>query len=316
MKRLIEIVPLLWQIPLSVMSFLFFHLMRNIIQKGAYISLKIGFISVKGEGLGWMGISEILKKPIALPYLMVTGPRWNCHAVIGTLGPFHVKSFIEIQVEKAQKSAKQWTLIIYDRVYQTNSFLSSRNMTSGKVWEKVSLKPGRYGIALRYYDPEGEWVTFPAVKIDGMESVPSRSMRDEMEHYQTFLRKIQNRHGFFYYGLHYYVYHLLCWKKWLPESFVSKEYLPVGNPETSFYYGSMKKGDILEICFDKGLLDKANIYFAFDNRCSFPVFWETITQSRYHTGPVPCDGFYLIRVHSKCEKEADTLSDRVSCKIY
>ena len=50
----------------------------------------------KGEKLAWVTMSELLKSPMGIPYLMVTGPRWNCHAVIGGVGPLQVQSLIEI----------------------------------------------------------------------------------------------------------------------------------------------------------------------------------------------------------------------------
>jgi hypothetical protein len=267
-----------------------------------------------GDSLKWLGFSEVVKIPMALPYIMVTGPRWNCHAVIGAVGPFVVRSSIDIHVETAQKSAKQWTLVIYGESYQTETFLTSRTTPKGKLWQKVNLKNGQYNIGLRYYNC-GDEVEFPAVKIDSVDRVSFCSVANEMQQYEAFLRQIQNRRRIFYYCLHYYVYHLIRWKKWLPESFVQREYLPVGNPETSFYYGSLRKGDILQVDFDKGIFDEASVYIAFYNICSFPVSWQRITQTGNFSSRFPCDGHYLIRILSKGEDKTGVSSKKVHCRI-
>ena len=298
MKKIITLISLLWQVPLFVLSFFFYRLMRLGIQKGANKDIKRRFKG--GESLKWLGFSEILKQPMALPFIMVTGPRWNCHAVIGILGPFNLQSTIDIQVETAQKSAQQWTIIIYSwkNKKQTVTFLSSATTTNGELERQINLAPGQYSIGLRYYNCQEE-VAFPAVTIDGKQRVTSCSMKTESKQYQSFLRQIQNHRGIFFYGLHYYIFHLLGWQRCFPKSFVRKEYLPVGNPETSFYYGRIRKGDILQVDFDEGLINTASIYITFYNLCSFPVFWEDIIRIGYQSKPIPCDGHYLIRVHGR-----------------
>lgn len=296
MRQLTMIMALLWQVPLSILSFSFYRIMRFRLRKGAKKEIKKRL--KRGEPLRWLGLSEVLKHPLVLPYVMVTGPRWNCHAVLGQVGPFNVQSGIDIQMEIAQKSAKQFMFIFYREDYQTEIFISSLAISKGKPWQKIDLPAGQYRIILRYYECQDQ-VGFPPIKIDGIDRIAYRSMDNEGEQYKAYLRKIQNHRGFFYYCLHYYIFNLLRWRKWLPESFVKREYLPVGNPETSFYYGSLRKGDIIQVNFDSDLLNDINVYITFYNLCSFPVFWENINNAGYHSRRVPCDGCYLIRVNGK-----------------
>ena len=312
MCKIMESISLIWQLPLSVLSFIFYrfirYCLRKVVNKAVKCRLK------RGDSIQWLGLSEVSKQPMGLAYIMVTGPRWNCHALIGILGPLYVKSNIDIQIETAHRSSKQWTLVIYNIYHQTVAFIGSMNTTREILWHKINLEEGQYSIGLRYYDCEHD-AGFPAVKIDGLEDVAFRSMEDEMNQYQKFLTQIKNYHGFFYYCLHYYVFHLLRWKKWFPESFVKREFLPVGNPETSFNYGCLRKGDTLRVDFEKDLLENAHIYVAYNNTCSFPVFWGRINQADYCSKPVPCDGFYLIRVLHKTEVKSDIPSNKIHCKI-
>ncbi len=298
MNRAMATFGLLWTVPLSLLSFAFFRFIRSRIRKAAakFVQKKME----RNEQVEWIALSEFLAQPMALPYQMVSGPRWNCHAVIGVVGPLDVKSKVSIKVDQAQKSAKQWTIVFYEPSLATRTFISSAEVSGSESWQDISLEPGRYSLALRYYN-SGDKVSFPAIKVDGENKVDERCVDQEYENYQSFLKKIQNSNKFFYRALHYYVYNLVYWEKWLSKSFVKNEFLPVGNPETIFHYGALQRGQKIQVHFDSKLLEEAHIYIAYDNLASFPVFWEEITSSGYESVAVPCKGYYLIRMHYKSQ---------------
>ncbi|GAX60234.1 hypothetical protein SCALIN_C07_0045 [Candidatus Scalindua japonica] len=308
-----ESICLVWRLPLSVLSFFFYRIVRFCLQK--VVRKEVRRRSSLGEPVHWLGLSEALKQPMGLVYIMVTGPRWNCSAVIGVLGgSLKVESSIDIQIEAANRSAKQWTLVIYNECHQTVAYVGSMNTAEGTEWQKVNLEEGLYSIGLRYYNCSHD-VKFPAVRVDNIERVSCRSMNNEMQEYQTYLKQIENKRGFFYYCLHYYMFHMLRWNKFFSASLVTSEFLPVGNPETLFEYGCLTKGNSLHVDFEADVLDRAYIYLAYYNTCSFPVFWIRIDQTGYLSQTVPCDGYYLIRVVYKNEVESATSSKKIQCKV-
>ena len=83
------------------------------------------FCSVnKKKASQWRVLSQkMIDAPLILPVLMTKGPRWNTHAVIGTLGPFKVAEAIAINVATANKSSGSWIAVVY-------SFPSYKTITS------------------------------------------------------------------------------------------------------------------------------------------------------------------------------------------
>ncbi len=312
MRQFRGILSLVWQVPLTTLSFLFYRVTR------CGIRCLVRFITkqknANNKDIRWVTVSEILMGRFGLPHAMVTGPRWNCHAVLGAAGPLKVRSSIEVDIETANQSAREWTLVIYDQHTETRSFLGSRDLKSDKKSKEIQVKPGIYVLLLRYYHCHEE-SRLPAIKVDGVEQVPARNNSDEWQAYQAVLEKYRNYRGWFYYALHYYVFNLLQWRSGLSASFVRKEFLPVGNPETHFLYGIARKGEHLAVDINPGLLDQVCVYITFDNKHSFPVFWEEITNEKYESQVVPCDGYYLIRVHQKENSDCQELHQQVRCNV-
>ena len=80
-------IDLLWELPLALLSFGFYRANRLLISR-----LYRRFQSRLGSrATRWRLLNRTtLAMPISLPVLMTTGPRWNTHALIGTLGPLNV----------------------------------------------------------------------------------------------------------------------------------------------------------------------------------------------------------------------------------
>ena len=92
---------------------------------------------------------------------------------------------------------------------------------------------------------------------------------------------------------------LLKLRKWLPEPFVRREYLPVGAPETHFFYDAMERGDRLTVHLAPPLVQHFDVYLTTYNRASFPLFWDRVTADGYVSQVMPSDGFYLFRIRPK-----------------
>jgi hypothetical protein len=84
----------------------------------------------------------------------------------------------------------------------------------------------------------------------------------------------------------------------LPPSFVRREYLPVGNPETAFRYGYLGRGQCVEITSSHGILEGYCLYLTIYNRSSFPVLWSEVRSLPYRSRPAEATCSYLLRLHA------------------
>ncbi|MEB3358630.1 MAG: DUF6208 family protein [Synechococcales bacterium] len=280
---------LLWEIPLAVLSFLFFKVMKAVIGV-----LYLAFLQLNpAKATQWRVLSaETLASPLSLPVLMTKGPRWNTHAIIGTAGPFPVSHTLALDGETIRASAASWTAAIYTYPgYRTVGTLGS---LSGQG-EQLTLLPGRYSVGLRYYNWR-DTVVMPSISVDGEERIPAQAVSPKVN---AFYGKLAERKSWFYQALHYYVYTLLKLRRWLPEGFVQREYLPVGAPETAFLYGAIAPGHTLRLHLQPPLLEQYDTYLTLYNRASLPLFWEQLRSPDYASPLLPNDGTYLLRIRPK-----------------
>jgi hypothetical protein len=227
---------------------------------------------------------------------MTKGPRWNTHAIIGTLGPFSVIKSIELDLQSANNSAKSWIAVVYSFPgYQTITSIESEKVNSDAQWYSVELKPGKYTLGLRYYN-WNEKVYLPALKVDKHELVSSVNVPKNINDFYANLIQAKN---WFYSCLHYYIFTILKFKNWLPESFVRSEYLPVGAPDTYFFYNYLEKGQALEINTEQAILNNYDLYFTLYDRSSLPLTWCRLEQEKYTVKEIKNNGYYLFRVRPK-----------------
>jgi Family of unknown function (DUF6208) len=237
-----------------------------------------------------------VSKPFNLLALMTSAPRWNTHALIALGGPLHVKHAISIGTATAAKSAEAWTIVVHaEPAHDIVASIGSLDVISEEPWRAIELPPGTYRLALRYYR-WSESAELPAVQIDDEPALgPLAVLAGNNDFYQD----LAGRSSFLYLFLHSYVCTLLRYRRWFPRSFVEREYLPAGNPQTTFHYGFLQAGTSLLIELDAGLLHTHDVYFTAYNRASFPVLWYPLTETRHTTPAALATGSYLIRVHAK-----------------
>lgn len=294
---------------IAVPSFLAFKLTKLVI--GLLYSIYLG--GNRKLACQWRSLSaDTLRSPLSLPVLMTKGPRWNTHAVIGTVGPFRVEQSLALDAEAIARSAGSWTAAIYSYpLYRTVANLGSLEQiqahasdadangshdgSSSSPWHSIELPPGRYSIGLRYYQC-ADSMSFPTVRVDGAELIPSQGVSARVN---DFYASLAQRSHWGYRFLHSYVFTVLTWRHWLPEEFVRREFLPVGAPETEFFYGAIHQGDRLSLSLAPPLVEQFDVYLTVYNRASFPLFWHKIERETYRSDPTPVDGFYLFRVRPK-----------------
>lgn len=285
-------VGLIVEIPLAISSFLFAKVNKFLIGNLYSFYLKIN----QKKANQWRVIdSQLVSSAINMGVLMTKAPRWNTHAIIGTLGPFVVENELSLEVASANNSAQSWFAIFYDFPnYNTVDTIASK-VENQEQWQSIKLKKGKYTIGLRYYN-YGEKLILPAVKIDGKEFTPTKEIPNDSN---GFYHSIINKRNWYFLAIHYYIYTVLKFRKYLPESFVKYEFLPVGAIDTKFYYDALDMGEILTIEVDQNTLDKYDIYVTVYDRCSLPVQWFTLKNLQEKTKPLHNKGYYLIRVRNQ-----------------
>ena len=118
----------------------------------------------------------------------------------------------------------------------------------------------------------------PAVLVDGQPGLALLEMPADLN---TFYADLARRRSVFYFLLHYYVWVLLRYAAYLPQKWVEREYLPVGNPGTHFLYGHVYKGDRISVEMDPELLGTHDVYLTVYSRASFPLMWTHIVTASY-----------------------------------
>ena len=286
---------LLWEIPLALLSFGFNKVMKLAIGNLFTVYLAIN----KKKASQWRVLSaKMIKAPLILPVLMTKGPRWNTHAVIGTLGPFKVAETIAIDLETANKSSRSWIAVVYSFPgYKTVTSVESEQMTSENSWHTIKLPAGKYSLGVRYYN-RADTINYPAIKVDDSPFVEPYNVPPDINSYYHNLIEAKN---WFYSSLHYYIYTILKLRNYLPESFVRREYLPVGAPATYFAYNYLDPQQSLEIATEPEIVEQFDIYFTLYDRSSLPLTWCVITEPKYVLPPQRTKGYFLLRIRPKPE---------------
>lgn len=241
-----------------------------------------------------------LREAFPLLVCMTTGPRWNTHAFAATVWPLQVQRTLKIHAATAAKSAASWTVVV--NAAPTNravASVGSVNFSGEDPWHTADLGPGMYRLILRYYNWH-DGAELPPVEVDGAPVVNATAVPADAN---DFFPELSKRNNFFYLCMHSYVCTLLRYRRFFSPSFVRREYLPVGNPETGFHYGHLQAGTRLNIELESGLLQTHDVYFTAYNRASFPILWYQLLESGHTSEPIRFNGTYLIRVHPKKETQ-------------
>jgi hypothetical protein len=281
------------EIFLTILSFIFNKVLKFII--GNVYTIYLIFNQKKAKQ--WRLIDrELVKSALNRAVLITKAPRWNTHAIIGTLGPFSVQKSLSIDLKSANDSTRSWIAIIYSFPgYKTITSLESTKITVDKDWQSIPLKTGKYHIGIRYYN-WSDSLSLPGIKVDGADFVNAQTISPNNNQFYHELIKYKN---WFYLWLHYYIYTILRFRKYLAESFLKKEYLPVGATDTKFFYDYLDKHQTLQIEVDEFSLANYDIYVTLYDRCSLPVTWFQMEELQQKTVPLDNKGYYLIRTRHK-----------------
>jgi hypothetical protein len=284
-----RVLRLAWVLPLSLLSFAFYRAVRLALRPVRMASLRR-----RREDAGQWRLNATGRdlRGVRLALMMTTGPRANPHAIIGVIDLLAVKRSISLDVAAASHAARSWSAVIYRLPRAaTVAAVGSSDAPFAGPWQTVPLPPGRYAIAMRYYHAQDP-VEFPAVRVDEAEQVLARAIPGAGRSFEA----VRDKRSLFYLFLHYYVFNALEYRAWLPRSFVEREFLPAGNPQTRFRFGSVREGQSIAFSLAPALLATHDVFFTLYNRHSFPVAWYPISAEQHTTRRCARDGFYLVRM--------------------
>jgi Family of unknown function (DUF6208) len=310
MLKLFRWLELLWEIPLSVVSFLFSRVLRTIMQSliGWYTRAD------RQKPPEWQLVSaQFLAKPVKLLWAM-TRARWNLHAIVAIVNPLSVQSRISLDAVAMSRSAQSWTVVVYALPsYRTITSIGSRTLEPDTQWATISLEPGTYLLGLRYYH-WADTIELPTVKVDDQVVVSAQTQAASPD-INAFYRDLGQRKNTLHSALNYYVFNLLRFKRWLPQSFVTDVFLPVPNPETRFYYGALYPGERVQIEADDALLATHDIYFSLYTRECFPADWYQVKTPKHISTASEHKLLYLMRVHRLSAEVGKPVDEQIKLQV-
>ncbi|KAH8095428.1 hypothetical protein JL720_2727 [Aureococcus anophagefferens] len=202
----------LLELPLCVLSYFYYCCMqRALLPIGA--KMRINLATDKWTDTLFLKLGQGKMEQKTIVGALLFGPRWNTHTNIVAYGNHMNRDTIG----KCGKLA-----------------------TGGDTFEfPVETKapyPTQFSLAIRSYLFDGtKEATLPKIWMDGelLNKEPSTFSKDKLA-FNYDLRKAQRAHHL---ALHFYIWPLLCFRRFFTEHFVRWQYLPVGNPETQWLYG-------------------------------------------------------------------------------
>jgi hypothetical protein len=240
------------------------------------------------------GTQMIAGNPLGffLPYMI--GPRWNCHALTASVGPLDVKKSLAIDPAPLAKAAS-WTLTVHDERFRVVATVSASRLDALRT---IDVPPGSYTLFLRYYAADGALMT-PVVFVDGELRLAGGALDGERSRNGELLAAIKDKDSLAYRLLQYHAFYAVKRQGRLPRAWVQSAFLPAGNPDTQFVFGSLRRGQRLKVGARPALREAALVFACIYNESSFPMAWTEITEEMTDLGPVARDGAYLVRIVSR-----------------
>ncbi|MEM9509449.1 MAG: DUF6208 family protein, partial [Cyanobacteria bacterium P01_E01_bin.35] len=211
---------------------------------------------------------------------------------------FRVAETIAIDLDTANKSSRSWIAVVYSFPgYRTVASVESEKVAPDSLWHTIKLPAGKYSLGVRYYN-RTETINYPAIKVDDRLFVEAYNVPQDINSYYDNLIEAKN---WFYSSLHYYIFTILKLRQYLPDSFVRREYLPVGAPATHFAYNYLDRHQSLQVEIESEIVEQFDIYFTLYDRSSLPLTWCIITATKHILPPQATQGYFLLRIRPKPE---------------
>ncbi|MEM6601959.1 MAG: DUF6208 family protein [Verrucomicrobiota bacterium] len=248
---------------------------------------------LRSTSLKWVSVAESMQEdPHFINFIRLIGPRWNCFALLGMVRPFKVNSRIAVDTSDLSEKSESWSLVIYDKKRRTVAHITSE--ASEEKPPIISLKKGTYGVSYRYYTSHQELIC-PTLTIDGGPQVRKAIFPEEKERYEQCLQTISKSRHPMYLLQQFYVFDWLKNRDAMDKRKVERAFLPVGDPNNVFDFGYLVKEECISLRMSPETLAGYQVYLAYYNELSLPLFWTRITEEAFSGVPIEENGAYLIR---------------------
>lgn len=216
----------------------------------------------------WKLLNDEIDKPLALPYFMVSAPRWNTHAIIATSGPLKLSGPVTFQPERLHQCAKVWCLVVYQaKGREVKAIVSSTDAASKQAEVVFTLDSAIYVVSLRLYKTAEE-VVFPCVISESRVLLNEKTVASKAS-FEKLEKSVFHKHSYFYRLLNISALFNLATSN--DEEKIVKNYLPVGSPETLYIFSMLKGKGTLTVNVPESLKGKCFVFLTVYNGSSFPV---------------------------------------------
>jgi len=207
---------------------------------------------------------------------LLFGPRWNTHTNVHTLIVRASTRTSELKIENLVEDGLSWQIVAYGNALgrETLGRCGPKRGTADKtVTLRVETQAPHdmdFGLNLRGYLFNGRTsAPLPRVWLDGvlLTTEPAHIHAEHMD----FNRILRVRQQLVHLALQFYVFPLLCFRRFFSEAFVRAEYLPVPNPDTQWLYGPVFEGYALRFRISANVLADHLVFCSVYSRGSMPV---------------------------------------------
>ncbi len=233
-------------------------------------------------------------------FTLLFGPRWNTHTNVHSLIVRTSARTSELKIENLVEDGLSWQIVAYGNALgrETLGRCGPKRGTADKtVTLRVETQAPHdmdFGLNLRgYLFNSRTSAPLPRVWLDGvlLTTEPAQIHAEHMD----FNRILRVRQQLVHLALQFYVFPLLCFRRFFSEAFVRAEYLPVPNPDTQWLYGPVFKGYALRFEITATVLADHLVFCTVYSRGSMPVDRLHDMQDGDEIEPADEDGFWALR---------------------
>ena len=304
------------ELPLCVLSYMYYCAMqRALLPIGA--KMRINLAKDKWTDSLYEKLANGKMDPKTLVGALLFGPRWNTHTNVNALAIMPKGRKTVLTVENIKTPGFSWQIVAYGNHMNRETIAKCGKLAGGGDTfefpvETAAPYPTQFSLYIRLYLFDGvKEVTLPKIWMDGelLNPEPTTFSKDKLA-FNYELRAQEKKHHL---ALHYYMYTVLCFRRFFTEYFVRWQYLPVGNPETQWLYGPVFMDYALNFKIDKTILEDHLVFCSVYSRASMPTLpCNELLETETTLAACEEDGFWAMRC---VRKDGGTTSEAVLEKI-
>ena len=290
--------PTLWlvlglaELPLCVLSYLLYYAMLRL----ANYMKDTKFATTRWQDR----VFEQIDDPNFLTSCLLFGPRWNTHSNNHLILVHPSARLSELRIENIVQNGFSWQVVAYGDPPTGRETLACCGPVCGAgdaVTLLVETRPQHrldFSLALRgYLFDDRTSARLPRIWLDGVLLTTEEKILNTA--HADVYRSLRARQTFVHLVLQFYVFPLLCFRRFFSEAFVRAEYLPVPNPDTQWLYGPVFEGYALRFRITATVLADHLVFCTMYSRGSMPVDRLHDMRDGDEIEPADEDGFWALR---------------------